>query len=489
MLERISLIHKMKMKHLLVVYECKRHRLVNRRANNYSSFLPSPPLFFMSSKVDLLVLGATGVTGRQATRYLANHPEHSSFTLAIAARSKHKLDALVQEYSLPNSIQIFTVDVTNDQQVEEVVRNAKVVLNTVGPYYRWGTPVVRACARNGVHYVDLTGEPFWVREIVDTYDYSATKTGSIIVPACGVDSLPSDISIYVANKALKEASASSTSPLQVESSTTSWNVRGVMSYGTFHTLITSLELVPRKKLRESTTPYYLSPAIGRPSPRPRLLYKLFDPSTLQTHIGGLWFMKFSNQAIVERSWGILERNAASSAEPKQTAEAQKLRYGNKMVYDEFMRTPSSFAAGVVSLGIMFTMMMLQIGPIRWIAKKIGPQEGSGFSDEALEKGHFTTVNVTTAEASNTQAVVTLQGKGDPGYLLSPIMMADGALALLFNKSSIPTFARQGGVLTPATAFGDAIVERLQKNPRFSLKCEVVKDGMIDGKKVERRKDI
>ncbi|KAF5365928.1 hypothetical protein D9758_006689 [Tetrapyrgos nigripes] len=443
----------------------------------------------MSSKVDLLVLGATGVSGRQTTRYLAQ-PHGSSFTLAIAARSRKKLDDLVKEYSLPSTIQTWVVDVTDSQQVEQAVKNAKVVLNTVGPFYRWGTPVVRACAENGVHYVDLTGEPYWVKEIIDEYDQIATKTGAIIVPACGMDSLPSDISVYVANKALKAASALSASPLQIESSITSWHFDGLVSYGSFSTMMTALELVPKSMMNESRRPYYLSPVSGRLPPGPRLLYKLSIPNTLDTHIGGIFVMKNANQAIVERSWGIFEHNASTANVDNTQAysEAKRLQYGSRMVYDEFATKKSAFAAILASLG-MLSMALLAFRPIRWLAKRAGPQEGTGFSNGTLEKGKLKIVNVTKAEGPDIQAVVTLEGKGDPGYLLSPIMMADCALTLLFDASSLSMIARRGGILTPATAFGNVIVERMQKNPRFNWTCEVVRDGKVNGTVVEGRKDV
>ncbi|THV06648.1 hypothetical protein K435DRAFT_960259 [Dendrothele bispora CBS 962.96] len=444
----------------------------------------------MSPQYDLLILGATGVTGRQTTRYLASHPESKSFTLAIAARSQKKLDALVAEYSLPSSIQKFTLDVTNFEQVEALVKNAKVVLNTVGPYYRWGTPVVRACARNGVHYVDLTGEPYWVRDIINKYDYCASKTGAIIVPACGFDSIPSDISVFVANKALKEFSSSSSStyskPLQIESSTTSFSVNGTISFGSFSTLITALESVPRVTLLESRRDYYLSPVKGRPTASLKFLYTLFVPTTLQTHLGSIFVMRSANKPIVERSWGLFEYAAdhvheSENRSQKDKEEAQVARYGPNMVYDEFMRTSGSLTARLMSLGLVVTMVLMSVRPFRWIAKKIGPQEGTGPSDAALEKGKFKAVNVTKTEGGDASpcAVVTFEGKGDPGYLLSPIMMADGALSLL-SPSSLSPLARKGGILTPATAFGDAFVKRMHENPKFDLRVEVVPGGAKGG---------
>jgi short subunit dehydrogenase-like uncharacterized protein len=139
--------------------------------------------------IDILVLGATGswssavfclfrllmlaisscegYTGRLITRYLATHPQRPAFTFALAARSDSKLKALVHEYSKSLAdVPIFLVDVANHDELDTVVQRARVVINTVGPYSRWGTPVVQACVRHGRHYVDLTGEVHWVKDII-----------------------------------------------------------------------------------------------------------------------------------------------------------------------------------------------------------------------------------------------------------------------------------------------------------------------------------
>lgn len=122
----------------------------------------------MSDKTDLLVLGATGFTGRLITRYLSVHPQRSVFTFAVGARSSAKLQKLLEELNLQNvsTIRTVQVDVTNPADIERAVKSTRVVINTVGPFWRWGTPVVEACARHGVHYVDLTGETVWIWRII-----------------------------------------------------------------------------------------------------------------------------------------------------------------------------------------------------------------------------------------------------------------------------------------------------------------------------------
>ena len=91
---------------------------------------------------DILLLGATGFTGTLITRYLSTHPQRHLFTFAIGARSRSKLDALVQKLDVPSSVQLVQVDVTDKHQVEEAVKSTRVIINTVGPYWKWGTPVV-----------------------------------------------------------------------------------------------------------------------------------------------------------------------------------------------------------------------------------------------------------------------------------------------------------------------------------------------------------
>ena len=97
----------------------------------------------MADKSDILVLGATGFTGALTTRYLAAHPQRQHFTLAIGARSQQKLKKLVQDLNLSSSVKLVQVDVTNEDELEAAVKNTRVVINVVGPYWRWGTPVVR----------------------------------------------------------------------------------------------------------------------------------------------------------------------------------------------------------------------------------------------------------------------------------------------------------------------------------------------------------
>ncbi|KDR76288.1 hypothetical protein GALMADRAFT_473621 [Galerina marginata CBS 339.88] len=438
----------------------------------------------MANKSDILVLGATGFTGRLITRYLSAHPQRPKFTLAIGARSPSKLQKLVQDLSLPSSVKLVQVDVTREEEVEVAVRGARVVINTVGPYWLWGTPVVRSCVRNGAHYVDLTAEVAWLRNIIIEFDYFATKTGSIIVPGCGFDSVPSDISAYLANKTLKSATATNGVYPGLGDSTTAFRFRGGVSGGTISSMMTLLEKVPPNALRESREPYILSPFVGQRRPLLRFLYNLPIPGTKPLK-GAIFLMAAGNKAVIQRTFGLLEMQARDS----KAKDAQLARYGPEFCYDEFMGTSGTMSALVFTAALIFSFGMLMV---RYVAKKLLPQSGEGPSDEKMEKGWFNATNISTSATSPPVKVKSvIKGHGDGGYLLTAIMISESALCFLLppvsesasiksgsndNVHTLSAIARQGGILTPMSAFGDQLIQRLEETGRFEFSSSIIDDA-------------
>ncbi|KAF8190797.1 Saccharopine dehydrogenase-domain-containing protein [Pholiota molesta] len=444
----------------------------------------------MADKSDILVLGATGYTGQLVTRYLSAHPQRSQFTLALGARSPQKLKKLVQQLNLPASVKAVQVDVTKEDEIEAAVKQTRVVINTVGPYWLWGTPVVRSCVRNGVHYVDLTGEPAFVYKIVHELDYYATKTGAIIVPACGFDSIPSDVSAYLANKTLKSLGASSTGEyLNPGTSRSAHEFRGGISGGTIASLMTYLDKTPKRIMKEAGRPYSTSPIIGV-RPAFRFLYDLPVPNA-KTLNGAIFFMAQSNRAIVQRTFGLFELQK----QEKKDKESAVLSYGPQFVYDEFMVTPGPVSAMLFTVALFVGFGMLLFKPIRNLVHKFLPQSGEGPTDEYMQKGFFKVTNITTAASSPSVKVKTvIKGNGDPGYLLTALMISESALCFLLppasasktavaqkdNIHALPALARQGGVLTAMTAFGDELIHRLEETGKFEFSSSVVEDA--DSKK-------
>ncbi|KIM68134.1 hypothetical protein SCLCIDRAFT_1209538 [Scleroderma citrinum Foug A] len=431
--------------------------------------------------LDIIILGATGYTGRLITRYLAAHPQRAAFTFGLAARSEQKLEALKDELGdAVRQVPTFVVDVTKPDDIDSIVQETRIVITTVGPYWLWGTPVVQACVRHGRHYLDLSGETPWARDIIASFDYAASKSNTVIVPFAGLDSIPSDIVAYVANKTLKSFAGPSTT---IDMSTSAWRLKGTgISGGTFSTIITSLETIPRTKLKAGLSDFALSPVQGIPmGPRPRPFYSL--PILNPPVRGALYFMSAVNTLIVQRSWGLFElaaRNPTAVFPPElsTTVHMSESSYGPAFKYEEFMVLPSRLHALLLWVSVIVVgYVMALFPPARWVARKVMPKPGQGPTDQQLEAGSVLITNITTstpdAEGRTVSARTTFKGKGEPGYLLSSIMISESALALVLNKDSLPPFGRRGGVLTPMTAFGDVLIQRLNACGRISIESAIL----------------
>ncbi|KAF8718970.1 hypothetical protein AX14_011616 [Amanita brunnescens Koide BX004] len=443
---------------------------------------------------DILLLGATGFTGRLVARYLAAHPQRGRFTWAVVARSRTKLEALAKELKLSREVALVILDVTNEEDVQRIIKTARVVINTVGPFHRYGTPVVRACVRNAVHYVDTTGETPWIRDIIMRLDYFATKTGAIIVPSCGMDSIPSDLFAYLSNKTLKSALNEDGQDYDT-TSTTAYRINSSISGGTFATAISTIEEIDENKWIYFRRSHSLSPATGLSIPLFQPFYRLTIPGE-EPLIGGYFMMRGVNTAIVQRTQGLFEvqslREKMGQASKNENAAitVQKQRYGSLFRYDEFFVTSSVWKALVMSFSFALAMLLLRfLPPVRWLAKMYLPQPGEGPSDEQMKNGYLIGTNLTTsASHPPVQVKTVIKIKGDPGYQGSAIMVSECALALLLPLvssdstettatysaiSTFPPLAQKGGVLTPVTAFGDLLVQRLQDTGVFEFSSSVL----------------
>ena len=146
---------------------------------------------------DLILFGATGFVGKLTAAHLAHHaPDH--LRIAIAGRSKDRLEAARAE--LPPAAANWpavVVDASDEEALRAMARRTRVVASTVGPYTRYGMPLVGACAEAGTHYCDLTGEVLFVREAIDRHHETAVASGARLVNSCGFDSVPSDLGVLV----------------------------------------------------------------------------------------------------------------------------------------------------------------------------------------------------------------------------------------------------------------------------------------------------
>ena len=160
-----------------------------------------------SKAFDVVVWGATGFTGTLVTRHLAKHAP-SNLRIAIAGRSETKLcslvGSLVERGDSDVLLPMLQGDAGDLTDMSALAKVARCVVSAAGPYGENGGVLVGACANEGTHYADLTGEPGWMRSIIDAHDATARATGAMIVPCAGFDSVPADVGSYAAAVELRK---------------------------------------------------------------------------------------------------------------------------------------------------------------------------------------------------------------------------------------------------------------------------------------------
>ncbi len=386
---------------------------------------------------DLVVFGATGFVGALLAGYLAGAAP-DGVRIALAGRSREKLEQVRD--GLPERARdwpLVTADSTDPSSLAALAGSARVVVTTVGPYAQYGLPLVEACARAGTHYADLTGEVLFVREAIDRYDAVARGTGARIVHSCGYDSIPSDLGTLL----LHEAAGVELGRVRAVAT-----ARGGFSGGTLASLLGHVESVagdPAAR-RIALRPHSLSPdPTAEPAPdQPR------DAGPPRREPDGSWTAPFVmapfNTRIVRRS------NAL-----------QDWAYGRGLRYEERMAAGRGLAGAAASVAITGAMGAMVGGaafpPTRALLERVLPKPGSGPSEQARAKGFFRHV-LTGTTADGRTVTARVAGSGDPGYAATAVMLGESALSLALD-TDLPDRA---GSLTPATALGHTLIERLRK---------------------------
>ena len=154
---------------------------------------------------DVVIFGASGYTGKLVAKYMhGQYGDDQSIKYAIAGRNTEKLLEVKKDLNLNEDIAILEVDSSDLDSLDKMTTSAKCVLTTVGPYQLYGSKLVESCSRNGTDYVDLTGEPGWMYEMINAHKETAQNSGARIVFSCGFDSIPFDLGVYFVQNAAKE---------------------------------------------------------------------------------------------------------------------------------------------------------------------------------------------------------------------------------------------------------------------------------------------
>jgi len=396
---------------------------------------------------DIVLYGATGFAGKLTAEYLAR--AGAGARIALAGRSEDRLVSVRD--SLGKSAQswpVLTADAASPPTLDEMAARTQVVVTTVGPYTRYGLPMVAACAAAGTDYADLAGEPPFIRDSVDLYHKQAADTGARIVHACGFDSIPSDLSVYALYRAAQDDDTG-------ELAETDFVVRSLAGGVSGGTIATMLEILTAASTdpavrRLLADPYSLStdrgaePELGRQPDLPWRRGRQIAPE-----LTGLWTAGFMmapiNTRIVRRSNALLD-----------------WAYGRRFRYSESMSLGSS------SLAVLASALVTGVGNAtfglgsryfrflpRRLVERILPKPGTGPSAAARDSGYYRVETYTTT-TTGARYVARMEQQGDPGYKATSVLLGECGLALALDRDKLSDLR---GVLTPAAAMGDALLAR------------------------------
>ena len=405
------------------------------------------PVTATPREFDIVLYGATGFVGKLTAEYLAKAAGDAR--IALAGRSTERLrgirDGLGES---ARSWQLVTADAASPSTLNEMAARTQVVVTTVGPYTKYGLPLVEACATAGTDYADLTGEPQFIRDSIDSCHKLAADSGARIVHSCGFDSVPSDLSVYALYRAARDDAAG-------DLLATDFVVRsfsGGVSGGTVASMLEVLDAASRDPdvRRLLADPYTLStdraaePEVGRQPDLP-----LRRGGRIAPELAGVWTAGFLmapvNTRVVRRSNALLD-----------------WAYGRQFRYSECMSlgfSPLAPVASAVLGGVGTASMELGSRFFRFLPRRlvqrVVPKPGTGPSAAARERGYYRIETYTTT-TSGARYVARMEQRGDPGYKATSVLLGECALALAFDRDKLSDLH---GVLTPAAAMGDALIAR------------------------------
>lgn len=391
---------------------------------------------------DLVLFGATGYVGRLLCAYLAG-ADTGGLRIAIAGRNRGTLDQLRTDLGdRAQSWAIIVADAHSPAAMDDLASSTRVVVTTVGPYTKYGQPLVRACAAHGTDYADLTGEILFVADTIATCEADAAASGARIVHCCGFDSVPSDLGVLVtAQAAQRDGSGPLTDTLTVVT-----GLHGGFSGGTVDSRRNTVATVAADPQLAAITadPFALNPdRSSHPGPArgaDRDVHGMRYDRTL-----GMWLAPFVMAGINTR---IVRRSNALNG------------YGPDFSYQEVVGYRTSVTAPIKALGTtaMVTALpwAMRTPLVRTLLDRALPDPGEGPSADKLDAGSFRFEIYADTESGDRYRTV-VAADGDPGYAGTAVMLGQSALCLALDG---PLGARGGGVLTPATAMGDTLVDRL-----------------------------
>jgi saccharopine dehydrogenase (NAD+, L-glutamate forming) len=401
----------------------------------------------------VVLYGATSFVGQITAHYLAEFlsankdKNGTEITWAIAGRDQEKLNEL--QSRLASKVDIIIANSDDAASLDAMTEQTQVIISTVGPYLKYGEPLIKSCVDNGTDYVDLTGEAIFIKDMMDKYQEAAKQSGARIVNSCGFDSIPSDLGVYFTQKQAeaKFDSACDVIHMRVKAA------KGGLSGGTIASIVTIFEEVGQDKSRRKqvANPYLLNDDKDAPNMRQSNVSKPEYDSEHQRWLAP-FVMASINTRIVHRSNQLLG-----------------YEYGRDFKYDEAMwmkdGIKGKLTSYALSAGLLGFATAMMITPSReLLSKHVLPKSGSGPSKEEQENGYFD-IRLFGQTANQDSIATKVTGDKDPGYGSTSRMLSQAALCLAQDISKEEV---SGGFWTPASAMGDKLIERLEEHAGLSF---------------------
>ena len=400
---------------------------------------------------DIIFWGATGFTGKLVIEYmLRQYGTDGDVKWAMAARNEDKLKKVQAEIGA-TAVPFVLADSNDMDSLVKMVQRTKVICTTVGPYAKYGSKLVKACVAHQTDYCDLVGEVQWIRKMIDKHHDTAKANGTRIVNCCGFDSIPSDLGVYFFQKKAKEKTGDYAQHIKMRVKA----MKGGMSGGTYASLSNVMaEAAEDKSLYKTLLdPYGLNPEGEREGLDQKDLQKVVYDEDSKSYLTP-FVMAAINTKVVRRSHALMG-----------------FPYGKDFMYDEAMLTGKGIGGKVKGYGVLAGMGVIMAAKPGSFLKKVVdrrlPKPGEGPSKEEQENGFYKFIVIGKMK-DGTLLTGSVKGDRDPGYGSTSKMLSECAVSLAKDKDKTPDVA---GLLTPSTALGDVLLERLEQNAGLSFKVD------------------
>ncbi|HEX3117375.1 MAG TPA: saccharopine dehydrogenase NADP-binding domain-containing protein [Bradyrhizobium sp.] len=391
-----------------------------------------------SSKFDIVVYGATGFTGRLVAEYLAAHyTGKDDPKWAMAGRSRQKLAEVRDAIGAPADTALIVAEGGDAASLKAMVDQTRLVISTVGPYQLYGSDLVAACAASGTDYLDLCGEPLWMRKMIDAHEAAAKSSGARILFSCGFDSIPFELGVFYVEQAAKKVFGAPANRVKGRVR----NMKGTFSGGTaasaratFAAVANDLSLVSMVQ-----DPFVLTPGFDGPK-QPRGNKPVLDEDM------GSWTAPFVMATINTRN-------------VHRSNMLMNFPYGKDFVYDEMVLTGPGAQGEANAKKVVAAVNAERMGASG------GPKPGEGPSKEERENGMYDLLFVAIAPDGK-QVRAAVRGDRDPGYGSTSKMISECAICLLRDTPDVPA-----GIWTPGAAMGDRLIKRLVDHAGLTFEVE------------------